>query len=438
MTPPSTSTASLASASRKTWRQGFAALERPLLIAGVALVVAHLLDLALAGPQTSAVGVAAILAVAVAAVVAQPHVTRPTRFALGVALGLLFAVSGALAHVLDLFTSGPRWTDLSGIAATAGGLMLIVSGCAALAASPRPPRHNSRGWRAAHLAGWIVGALLIGQFVLVPLFGAVITTHAIRLPVDDGALTVSHETVRIPAPGGDLAAWYVPSQNGAAVLIVHGSGGDRSTVADRAELVARHGFGAVSIDLPGHGESDGRASLLGANAQPAIGAALDWLVGQPRIDPDRVAGFGTSLGGEVLLEAAAGDRRLHAVISDGAERAGDDRELGLDSGLAALAGVAERAVVRAVSGMTEPPPLLDAVPAIAPRPILLIATGGRENEIAVNRAYKDAAGRWATLWTIPEAGHTGGLDARPAAYEARVVSFLERALGQRGRAGARP
>ena len=52
--------------------------ERPLLLAGLALVTAHLLDLALSGPDTSALGVAVIVALAAAWALAQPHVTRPT------------------------------------------------------------------------------------------------------------------------------------------------------------------------------------------------------------------------------------------------------------------------------------------------------------------------------------------------------------------------
>ena len=51
--------------------------ERPLLLAGLVLVAAHLLDLAFSGPDTSALGVAVIVALAVAWALAQPHVTRP-------------------------------------------------------------------------------------------------------------------------------------------------------------------------------------------------------------------------------------------------------------------------------------------------------------------------------------------------------------------------
>ena len=46
---------------------------------------------------------------------------------------------------------------------------------------------------------------------------------------------------------------------------------------------------------------------------------------------------------------------------------------------------------------------------------------------ALNRDYAAAAPN-ATLWEIPEAGHVGGLEARPDEYERRVVGFFNAAL----------
>ena len=66
-----------------------ARLERPLLLAGLALVALHLLDLAFSGPDTSLPGVLAIVTPPAASAPAQPHVTRPTRLVLGVVVGLL-------------------------------------------------------------------------------------------------------------------------------------------------------------------------------------------------------------------------------------------------------------------------------------------------------------------------------------------------------------
>ena len=394
----------------------FARLERPLFAAGLALITVHLLDLALSGPDTLLIAVLAIVAIPVAAMAAQPHVTRATRFALGVVVGALFAGFAGASHVLHAVLQGPAWTDLTGIGAAVGGLLLVAGGIAALTA-PRAGRP-----RVVHVVVWLAGAFVIASFVLMPLAMALLTSHAPRNPV--GELAVAHENVRFDG----LAAWYVPSRNGAAVVLIHGSSGNRGRVADRAELLARHGYGVLALDLPGNGESEGHSSGLGDNAQPAVDSALDYLGRRPDVDPTRIAGFGVSLGGEVLLEGASHDGRLAAVISDGAARPQDaDRveHAPLNTGVALT-------MIRGISGMRPAPSLVDVVPEIAPRPVLLIGSGGRGEEIPVTRMYAQAAGSNAHVYEIPEADHTGGLRARPAEYEQRVIGFLDEALGLGG------
>ena len=86
-------------------------------------------------------------------------------------------------------------------------------------------------------------------------------THATRWAIHDAALGIAHEDVGVPAPGGRrLTAWYVPSRNGAAVLLSHGSGGSRGRVAAHVRMLARHGYGVLALDNPGNGGSDGHAN----------------------------------------------------------------------------------------------------------------------------------------------------------------------------------
>ena len=386
-------------------RRRTARLERPLLAAGLALITVHLLDLALSGSDTLLVAVTAIVAVPAALLLALPHATRATRFALPALLGVLFAGFTAASHLLHAVLQGPTWTDVTGLGALVGGLLLIGAGVAATFV-----------------------------FVLMPLGVTLLNSHSPRNPVHESALAIAHEEVRVPmADGGELGAWYVPSRNRAAVVLVHGATGNRARVADRAELLARHGYGVLAIDLPGHGESDGHPSELGDNAQPAVDAALDYLQRRPDVDSDRLAGFGVSLGGEVLLEGAAYEDRLRALVSDGAARP-QDAETVEATPPPMKVGLA---MIRGISGMRRAPSLIDLVPEIAPRPLLLIGSGGDKAELPVNRLYARAAGPTAQLWEIPEAGHTGGLRARPAEYEQRVIEFLDRALGLRGSGGGR-
>ena len=228
-------------------------------------------------------------------------------------------------------------------------------------------------------------------------------THAPRWAIDESAVGIPHDEIRIEMRDGrKLSAWYVPSRNGAAVLLSHGSGGSRGRIPAHVRMLARHGYGVLALDNPGNGESDGHSNGLGDNAQPAIAAGLDYLARRPDVDPKRIAGFGLSLGGEVLLDAASRDRRLAAVVSDGATRP-DGRRQGQPQGRRSRArsdGSAMRSV-RAVSGMKTSPSLVAMMPAIAPRPVLLVAGGGFPDEIPASRLYRDAGGSTVQLWELP-------------------------------------
>ncbi|HEX5925216.1 MAG TPA: alpha/beta fold hydrolase [Baekduia sp.] len=415
---------------RRRRRERIARAERPLLLAGLALVTLHLLDLAFSGPDTSALGVAVILTVAAAWVLAAPHVTRPTRLALGVVAGLVAFGFGVISHGLHVVNSGPDWRDVTGVGYIFGGLLLVAAGLAATAAPRRAPRRSGLGRRAAHAAGWIAGAAIIAQLAVLPFVAANQITHAPRWAIDESALGIAHQEIRIEMRDGrKLAAWYVPSRNGAAVLLSHGSGGSRGRIPAHVRMLARHGYGVLALDNPGNGESDGHSNGLGDNAQPAIAAGLDYLARRPDVDPDRIAGFGLSLGGEVLLEAAAHDRRFAAVVSDGATRPMDGDKANPKGTLEAALGWLTLRSVRATSGMKTSSSLIPMMPRIAPRPVLLVAGGGFPDEIPASRLYREAGGSTVELWELPDTGHTAGLRKHPAAYERRTVGFLDRALG---------
>jgi pimeloyl-ACP methyl ester carboxylesterase len=404
-------------------------LERPLLLAGLALVTAHLLDLSLSGPDTSVLGVLAILAVPAGWALAQPRVTRPTRLALGVAVGLIAVGFGVASHVLHVVNSGPDWRDVTGVGYVVGGLLLVASGIAAVAAPGRASRRTGLGWRVAHVGAWIVGAAVVVSFGLMPFAQANLITHAPRWAIDESKLGIAHEDVRIAtADGRKLSAWYVPSRNGAAVLLSHGSGGSRGRVTAHVRMLARHGYGVLALDNPGNGGSEGHSNGLGDNAQAGLDAGIDYLTRRPEVDPKRIAGFGVSLGGEVLLEAAARDHRLAAVVSDGATRPMDANEVEHPGAVERAAGWLTMQSVRAISGMEPSRSLVGIVPRIAPRPVLLVAGGGFPAEIPASRLYRDAGGPNVELWELPDTGHTAGLRKHPAAYERRTIGFLDRAL----------
>jgi uncharacterized protein len=400
-------------------RARLARLERPLLLAGLALIALHLLDLAFSGPATTGLGVLGIVAVPAGWVLAQPRLARPTRMLLGIVIGLLSFGFAVASHVLHVVNNGPSWTDVTGVGMAIGGLLLVASGIAATAA-PRRPHRPLLGWVA-----WLGGAVAVAVLGVASFGLGLQITHAPRWEIQEASLSIPHEEVTI---GDGQSAWYVPSRNGGAVLMSHGSGGSRERIVAHIRMLARHGYGVLALDNPGNGESEGHSNGLGDNAQPGLRAAVDWLSRREDVDPQRIAALGTSLGGEVLLEAAARDPRIAAVVSDGAARPTDATEVADLSPPARAGGWLAMQVVRGVSGMRPAPSLFGLVPRIAPRPVLLIAGGAVESEVLTNRRYRDLGGPSVELWTVPGAGHTAGLRTHPAEYERRTVAFLEQAI----------
>ena len=222
--------------------------------------------------------------------------------------------------------------------------------------------------------------------------------------------------------GLDLAAWYVPSRNGAAVI----SYPTRQGKLPQARMLVRHGYGVLLLDARGYDGSEGDPNTFGWEGAKDIDAAVAWLQRRPDVSDGRIGGIGFSVGGEMMLQAAASNTGLRAVISEGAGvRSVREHLLHGPRGWFSLPEAAvQTAAVAVLSGTAPPPSLADLVPRIAPRPLLLIYAGQGGGGEELNPDYYDAASTPKTLWKIPEAGHVGGFQARPHEYEAARDALL--------------
>jgi fermentation-respiration switch protein FrsA (DUF1100 family) len=247
-------------------------------------------------------------------------------------------------------------------------------------------------------------------------------------PADEG---LDYEAVTFTSYDGvTLSGWYIPPQNGAAVILLHGYGAHRVEMLGRAGMLAKHGYGALLYDLRAHGESGGHMRSLGWADTNDVLAALAFLQQREEVDPGRVGILGFSVGGQVALRAAAQADEIAAVVAEepGLARCQDIPELvSLDERLTALSywlgfkGIAWR------TGVPPPSAVVAVIGDIAPRPILLIATG-QDVGLRLVKHYYARAGEPKTLWEIPETGHGIGSVAHPVEYEERVVSFFNQAL----------
>ena len=183
---------------------------------------------------------------------------------------------------------------------------------------------------------------------------------------------------------------------------------------------------------PATGRARGTRTGSATTPSPAIDAGLDWLSRRPDVDPDRIAGFGASLGAEVLIEAAARDPRLRAVVADGAARPAGRPGRERPRAAGGAVGDLQIAVVRGISGMrvvalAEPADRADRAAARAAR-------GERrpEQEIPTNRVYRGARrARRPSCCELPDGRPTPAACASTRRqYEQPTTAFLDRALGR--------
>ncbi len=356
------------------------------------------------------------------AVVTYPRLRAGARAALAATLGAL-ALEGAVLAVRDAQATGARGEDWTGF--LLGPVTLVLLALAVTLVWRSRKRGRRRWLRRVGLAALTV----VGAYLLVmPVAIAILATHRPRADVQPPRLGRPYQQVTLRTSDGlQLAGWYVHSQNGAAVI----SYPTRVGKLPQARILVRHGYGVLLLDARGYDASQGDPNLFGWDDTKDINAAVSWLQEQRDVRDDRVGGIGFSVGGEMMLQAAAENTGLRAVVSDGAGFRSVREEL-LRGPRGWFTSLPEQAVQSAalsvMSGTGPPPSLKDLVPRIAPRHVFFIYAGHGAGGEEYNRDYYTAAGAPKALWKIPEAHHTGGFQARPREYERRVTGFFDRAL----------
>ena len=217
------------------------------------------------------------------------------------------------------------------------------------------------------------------------------------------------------ADGLHLAAWYVPASalgaSGApTVLLAHGLQDSKWTLLRLIPWLHDAGYNVMAFDFRGHGQSDKRPTTVGREEVLDVQAALDWLDAEGA--GDRVAALGQSLGAAALVNTAAVDDRLDALV--------------LDSLFAEWKNVDYARKYRL------PPQWL--VPGV-PNPVdvirrvhvpVFIVHGTADNLVHVDHAQRlyDAANEPKSLW-INDSGHAWSAWTYPELYQHKVLEFLE-------------
>lgn len=253
--------------------------------------------------------------------------------------------------------------------------------------------------------------------------------HGHLTPGDFG---LAYRQVEFPSRDGlRLSGWYVPGNNRASVIMVHGGGAQGIDLVQHAAALAQHGYGVLLFDLRAHGRSEGNTCTYGWRETDDLLGALDYVQGRPDVDAGQIGVFGFSLGGQIALRTATQTDAIRAVATEGpaSASAADCIAQPATPGrrLSALSRRFSYALLSLLNGEKAPPGVLSVVQDIAPRPILLISTG-EEREQAWVRTLYQAAAEPKDLWEIPAARHGEGYALHPGLYAQKLTAFFDAAL----------
>src|SRR3954452_8558536 len=413
------------------------------LVFSVAAVVAllHALDDAFLLPgggvplTQHALAASIALVATVLAVVRFPSLRPGIRAAVAFTFGVLAAVNGG-RHAFHIVNQGGMTAnDVTGALALVAGVVLV-----ALAAWI-PFRHRGEV-ASGPVPRWAIRVLVVPAFLLAAavLFMAVGTAivdihslhRSISRPPDAAYKTVSFTA----SDDVDLEGWYRPSENGAAVLMISGGGGNRRSTLRHAKMLVRHGYGVLLYDPRGSGNSEGTVNSYGWGWEKDAAAALDFLAKRDDVDPGRVGVLGLSTGADVAIDIAARRDDVKAVVADGSAAIGyEDIKAYTHDPLTRAPMWVLFETIEVIEGRSGPETSLADQIARSHAPHLLVSAGKPEKEWG--ELYDKAGGTRSALWHLPKASHTAALKQYPKAYEQRVVTFLDTNLrAKESRSGA--
>ena len=338
-------------------------------------------------------------------------------------LGLLAAMVGseALYHVGSSGLTGDDWT---GLLAAIAGIALVGVGGREVWRGRRRTGGRARRYARRSVKG--VAALMVVLQIVYPVVESYAITNAVQRSIPTPTLGVATEDVTLRTSDGlRLRGWYVPSKDGAAVLVFPGRTGPQR----QARMLIAHGYGVLLIDRRGTGQSDGEPNGYGWGSVRDVDAAVEFLQARSDVDPQRIGGLGLSVGGELLLEAAAGNAGLRAVVSEGAGIRSVKEFVELDAAdkwLAAPLSFTSTVATAIFANDLPPASLTELVPKVRV-PVFFICSANGQGGEELSESYYEAANEPKSIWVAP-GGHVAGLRTDPAEYERRVITFLDDAL----------
>lgn len=246
---------------------------------------------------------------------------------------------------------------------------------------------------------------------------------------------MEYEDVTVTNPDGmTLAGWFIPSQNGAVIIMQHGYKSTRDELLNEAQMMQAHGYGVLVTSVRAHDQSEGELITLGYYEMQDMEAWYQYLISRDDIDPEKIGIIGNSYGGMLSIQYAAQNENIKAVVANCAFSSMSDT---VSTSVRHFTGLPDFPFVPLIvfwaENMTgiqmEEIDTTQWIPDISPRPVFLMQ-GGKDTVISPEsgQILYDAANEPKELWFDPELGHVGFDKERAEEYEARVSAFFDQYL----------
>ncbi len=122
-----------------------------------------------------------------------------------------------------------------------------------------------------------------------------------------------------------VGTYYPPSSGGSpAILLLHGMNRSRLDWEGFAQLLQENGYGVLTIDLRGHGDSTRQGDRLTRWVSFSdedfhrmlmdVTSGVQFLKSRSGVDPYRIGAVGTDLGANLALSYASQHREIRAVV----------------------------------------------------------------------------------------------------------------------------
>lgn len=253
-----------------------------------------------------------------------------------------------------------------------------------------------------------------------------------QTPADFG---LEFEEVTVTNPDGmKLVGWFIPSENGAVIVMQHGYKANRDEMLNEAQMMHRHGYGVLMTTVRAHDASEGELITLGYYEMADMETWYQYLLSRDGIDSEKIGILGNSYGGMLSIQYASQNENIKAIVANCAFSSMSDT---VSTSVRHFTGLPDFPFVPLIvfwaENMTgikmEEIDTTQWISKLSPRPVFLMQ-GGADTVISPEsgQILYDAAGEPKELWFDPELGHVDFDTERVEEYEVRVSAFFDEYL----------